>query len=303
MSQSVSINSNTLSSLDSSSFHPLSYQMNLIQPSEYHKTISLLRDFFLSKGFIEVPCQSRMSILAACEDPSTVQTYHFLDEIWPLPQTGQMWLEHELLKNPHCAGFFCVTTSYREEKNPIPGRHHTIFPMFEFETHGGIEALKKLEKELVVFLGLADKEEDVLEKPYLELANHYGVADLSFKEEGAMCKEFSYNLLLTDFPVYTSPFWNMALYDDQQTAKKVDVIINGQETIGSAERSSNRDEMKHMFYTISEGGYAKLLFDKFGKERVEKELNNFLSYDFFQRCGGGIGVTRLISALADKGII
>jgi len=55
--------------------------------------------------------------------------------------------------------------------------------------------------------------------------------------------------------------------------------------------------MKDMFYNISDGGYAKILFGKFGKERVEKELNQFLSYDFFPRFGGGIGMTRMIDAL------
>jgi len=43
--------------------------------------------------------------------------------------------------------------------------------------------------------------------------------------------------------------------------------------------------------------YANLLFKLFGKERVEKELDEFLSYDFFPRFGGGIGITRMISAL------
>ncbi len=52
-----------------------------------------------------------------------------------------------------------------------------------------------------------------------------------------------------------------------------------------------------MFYNISEGGYAKILFSKFGKERVEKELDAFLSFDFFPRVGGGIGVTRIINAM------
>lgn len=276
------------------------YQHELINSHHYHNTISRLRDFFLSKHFIEVPTQSRMSILAACEDPSTVQTYQFLNQIWPLPQTGQMWLEHELLKNPAAAGFFCISTSYREEKNPIPGRHQVIFPMFEFETHGGINELKQLERELLVALSLAENETQIAEQRYAEVAAHYQVHELSHKQENAMLNDFGFNVLLTDFPLYTSPFWNMALYDDKQIAKKVDVIINGQETIGSAERSTNKEEMKHMFYTISNGGYAQLLFDKFGRERVEKELNTFLSYDFFQRCGGGIGITRLISALLKK---
>jgi hypothetical protein len=55
--------------------------------------------------------------------------------------------------------------------------------------------------------------------------------------------------------------------------------------------------MRDMFYNISEGGYAKILFDKFGKERVVRELDEFLSYDFFPRFGGGIGMTRMINAL------
>ena len=54
--------------------------------------------------------------------------------------------------------------------------------------------------------------------------------------------------------------------------------------------------MKEDFYTISNGEYAELLFNKFGKDRVEKELNEYLSNDFFERFGGGIGMTRLASA-------
>ena len=75
-------------------------------------------------------------------------------------------------------------------------------------------------------------------------------------------------------------------------ANKIDVILSGQETIGSAERSCSADEMRHDFYSVSNGLYAKLLFNKFGKDRVVSELEEFLSYDFFPRSGGGIGVTR-----------
>jgi hypothetical protein len=55
--------------------------------------------------------------------------------------------------------------------------------------------------------------------------------------------------------------------------------------------------MRTTFHTISDGGYAQLLYRKFGKERVEAELDEFLDFDFFPRSGGGIGITRLISAL------
>ena len=71
------------------------------------------------------------------------------------------------------------------------------------------------------------------------------------------------------------------------------------ETIGSAERSTNVEEMRDTFHTISDGGYAQLLYRKFGKERVEKELDEFLEFDFFPRSGGGIGVTRIMQAIPD----
>ena len=75
-------------------------------------------------------------------------------EVWPLPQTGQMWLEYELLSNPEAPGFFCVSTSYRQEPNPVEGRHEVIFPMFEFEMHGGVDDLKEMELELCEHLGI-----------------------------------------------------------------------------------------------------------------------------------------------------
>ena len=111
--------------------------------------------------------------------------------------------------------------------------------------------------------------------------------------------------MIKNFPNYTSPFWNMKQNGDG-TAAKIDVIISGQETIGSAERSSDPEEMRHMFHTISDGMYAELLHGQFGKERVDKELNEFLSYDFVPRVGGGIGITRLLRAVEDykvRGIV
>jgi hypothetical protein len=80
-------------------------------------------------------------------------------------------------------------------------------------------------------------------------------------------------------------------------SNKIDVILHGVETIGSAERSTDKDEMREMFYTISDGQYKDILYTQFSKERVDKELDEFLSMDFFERYGGGIGVTRMIRAM------
>ena len=128
----------------------------LIDPAKFTTSVGLLRSFFMNKGFEEVHTQNRLSILAACEDPFNVATYHYENQVWPLPQTGQMWLEHELLTKPSSKGFFCVSTSYRQEPNAIPGRHDTIFPMFEFEMPGDINDLEAMEHELCVYMGLGD---------------------------------------------------------------------------------------------------------------------------------------------------
>ena len=134
------------------------YNSGLIIDSEkFNKVINKLRSFFLSKNFIEVHTQNRLSILAACEDPFNVQTFQYTNKVWPLVQTGQMWLEYEILSKPDVAGYFCLTTSYRMEPNPVPGRHDVIFPMFEFEFKGDINELIELQKELLIHLGY-DKE-------------------------------------------------------------------------------------------------------------------------------------------------
>ena len=65
----------------------------------------------------------------------------------------------------------------------------------------------------------------------------------------------------------------------------------------TAERSTDPKQMREMFHTISDGGYANILFAQFGKERVEKEMEDFISKSFFQRCGGFIGMTRMIRAM------
>jgi len=271
----------------------------LINPQKFTNTVGLLRSFFLDKGFLEVHTQNRLSILAACEDPFNVATYNYAGQVWPLPQTGQMWLEHELLSSPSSKGFFCVSTSYRQEPNAIPGRHDIIFPMFEFEMPGSVDDLKAMEYELCEYLGFGN----ITEKTYAEWQQHFGLSadtEMEAEHELAMEKEFG-QTLITNFPELTSPFWNMARNDDGNTAKKMDVILGGMETIGSAERSCDVDMMRDTFHSITDGAYSKLLFELFGKDRVEEELEKFLEFDFFQRVGGGIGITRMIPALEKIG--
>lgn len=265
---------------------------------QYHHMVRKLRQFFQDKkGFIEVPAQSRVSILAACEQPATISQYTLGGQCYPLPQTGQMWLEYELLKHPQWPGVFCITTSYRDEPHPIEGRHKRIFPMFEFESHGSFEDMKKIEEELLIHLGF----EMPISIEYSFAAQKYDTQILEAVHESAMEKEYSSVISLEHFPEYTNPFWNMKR-NQSGTYNKIDVLLHGMETIGSAERETDVNFMRDRFFTIENGEYANLLFSKFGKDRVTAELDDFLNLPMVPRFGGGIGLTRMARAMELAGL-
>jgi len=130
------------------------------------------------------------------------------------------------------------------------------------------------------------------------------VEHLEAEHETRMSKEISNKLFLKFFPQRSHPFWNMKQNDkDKNLYNKVDVILHGQETIGSAERSCDPTEMYENFLSISDGQYANLLYKQFTEIRVMKELDDYLANDFFPRFGAGIGVNRMARAMKLEGII
>jgi aspartyl/asparaginyl-tRNA synthetase len=156
-----------------------------------------------------------------------------------------------------------------------------------------MKELLKLESELLAHLGF----DSPVEVTYDDVCKEYGgVKILEDEHESRMWKEKGSVVSLQNFPLRTNPFWNMQ-HNKDGIFNKVDVILYGQETVGSAERSCDVEEMRNMFYTIENGGYCAKLFELFGKERVEAELEKFLSYEFFPRFGGGIGLTRMARAM------
>ena len=273
----------------------------IIDSVKFNKVINKLREFFLAKNFIEVHTQNRLSILAACEDPFNVQTFQYTGKVWPLVQTGQMWLEYEILSKPDVAGYFCVTTSYRMEPNPVPGRHDIIFPMFEFEFKGDMNELVELQKELLVHLGY--NKDNFYENDYKAIAQEFGTTELDHDHEEKLYTDKSPVAFIKNFPEFTSPFWNMRRNPDDDTSYKVDVILSGMETFGSAEREVNKDVMRAKFESIMEGSYKNKLFELFGEERTRAELDEYLELEFIKRSGCGIGVTRLIKSMEKEGLL
>lgn len=271
-----------------SSFYPH------IDAKKFTKVVKLLRQFFDERGLLEVHTQNRLSILSACENPHSIAKFVYNHNDYPLPQTGQMWLEHELLTQPEEKGFYCLSTSYRNEESPIEGRHCMIFPMFEFEFHGTMTELAETEIELLKFLGF---NEPTL-KNYEDVCSDYGVSIIENDTEVKLYQDVSDAVLLMNFPERTNPFWNMKRHEGSpELSKKIDVILCGQETIGSAERSCDVEEMRTKFFSIEDGKYADKLFDLFSYNRVINELEEFLANKFFPRVGAGVGITRLIRAM------
>lgn len=271
-----------------SSFYPH------IDAKKFTTVVKKLRQFFDSKGLLEVHTQNRLSILAACENPHSIAKFTYNHNVYPLPQTGQMWLEHELLTQPEEKGFYCLSTSYRNEEDPIEGRHCMIFPMFEFELPGTMTDLAILETELLEYFGF----QAPAIRNYEDVCSEYGVSIIENDTETKLYHDVSDAVLLMNFPERTNPFWNMKRHENSPgLAKKIDVILCGQETIGSAERSCDPEQMRTNFFTIEGGKYAEKLFDLFSYNRVIDELEEFLQNKFFPRVGAGIGITRLIRAM------
>jgi len=116
-----------------------------------------------------------------------------------------------------------------------------------------MDKLVELEKELCEHLGFGTKEE-FMEEDYDVVAHKYNTDELEHEHETKMETDYSKIFFLKNFPNTTSPFWNMKQGADGKHANKVDVIKHGVETIGSAERSTDPNEMRVQFYKIIEGG-------------------------------------------------
>jgi len=286
-------------------------ELNKINYEEFSILSRKLHDFFHSENFLEAFYQHHLDVLTACEDPENVGLFHYFDTLFPLRQTNQMGLEEILLNDPKRRNYYCFSTSYRFEKNPVVGRHNTIFPMVEFETNDGtLESLIVFATKLIKALGYKG---NFCEIDYEEACDMCKTMELNHDDEDYLCKTLAPVVFLKNFPERTHPFFNMERDPENPGyARKLDVLMlgrnsigetKGMETIGSAVRSCDVAEMKRSFLAISNGEYAALLYKKFGKERVDNELNRFLSLPMFPRAGGGIGFSRLLNFVRYHGLL
>jgi aspartyl/asparaginyl-tRNA synthetase len=274
----------------------------IINTRHFSTVNNMLRYFFLKKGFLEVHTQNRLSIIAACDDITNIRTFEYNEKMYPLPQTSQMWLEYELLTNPIVNGYFSVCTSYGYKSNPISGRDALICPIFDFVMRGDMDALEELETDLLNYLGYNTCCVFAKEN-YIDLSNKYDTEYISHDEERKIYNDHGPVLFLKNFPEHTNPFWNICRNYNTKTVNKIEVILSGINTICSSEKSCNPNDMLKRFNTLSNGQYAQILYDKFGKARVDDEFNAFVKHRFIVRSGGGIDITRLIRSMIMEGLL
>jgi aspartyl/asparaginyl-tRNA synthetase len=280
-----------------------------INSKHYAYIIGKMRSYCDKQGLTECYLNDIPSVLSACENIDTLATYYWDGIKYVCPQTSQLLLEIMALNDgkEKFKGYYNICNSFRAEKDISNIRYRTQFPLFEIEGPWNQSEMIQFQKGLIRELGILPWHgDDFPEINYADACEKYGVKEIGHDEEKRLCQDFNSPVVfLKDFYCSES-YWNMRKEGD--FCKKVDVIIGHPdvqpfETFGSAERSCNKDEMRQMFYTTSDGKYSKYLFDEFGKERVEKELNDYLNYDFFTRAGMGIGISRLVFACQSLGLL
>ncbi|HMT01965.1 MAG TPA: hypothetical protein PKD00_01430 [Burkholderiales bacterium] len=254
-------------------------------------------------GGQEIFVQHLPSILAACENPNSILpfTYRSIKSTYAMPQTNQMWLEFYLLENRVKDSCYTVTYSFRDEID-IDQRLDTrtvnkSFVMFEFEQKGNFSTLLDTIKRLVTSIGF----KTIYEVSYEDVCLEFNVSIIDDKVESLLNKHYGADVvLLKYFPERTNPFWNMDYDDNKKAYKKVDVIINGEECGGGAERSCDRILQEVKFYSIEDGKYCQKLYEEFGMEKTIAELDKYLNLPFIPRVGMGWGISRLVKAVKNR---
>ena len=289
----------------------------------YHDVAQTLRSTLIRHGYQETQTGVELAATAACEDPHTVTKFKVGATDYAVHQSGQMTAEREILSHQRTHGYlepdgdahgvFTFSVSVRDEPSLFDGdgkkkgfkRRVPAFPMCEAEAFGTMDDLLVTQWEVLAALGL----QKPLIVDYRDACEFFGVDLLDNEHEAALAR-FSPVVQLVNFKLGSNPYWNMKLHTDTKGrhARKVDLLIDGIECAGGAERSTNVEEMKYMFYSIEDGEYAAAMQRNFGKERVKRELDDYFAlFDDTntvdqRRWGFGIGGSRMIAAVCARDV-
>lgn len=258
------------------------------------------------RGWLFTMPGNRGRRLYACEDPSTMGHFQIGGSRLPLPQSLQMGLEEDLLLNPGLPGIWTYGISHRNEATAgTDSRRNLMFPMIEFECHGGLDELLRVYDKLFAALGFSPTgpNGEFPRVSYSDACDVFDVTEIDAAEEMKLAELLGPVVFLVHFPESTNPFWNMRRDPKTGLAAKCDVIVAGREAAGSAERETDIYVMRDRFYSIEDGEYARTLENTLGDDVVTQELDEYLRLKFFKRSGAGLGITRILQGAYEAGVL
>lgn len=235
---------------------------------KYSILINLIRNFLNKLNFIELFTQNKLSILTICNDPKSMCTFNYGGYVWPLPQSGIIWLEHELINlnemnNP--GGIYTMCTCYKNDPNYTRKMSENIFeadivtPIFEFAAFGQYSDMQTMVINLLQELGFRTKFNII---NYNQIAKKRGSRELDITD-------IVTDKIVTFLEYIPNPKWGMK-YTTQ-------VIILQTDVLTFSEHITDSNDLLETFYTYDNGSLAEYLYSQFSKERVDDELYKFIN--------------------------
>jgi len=244
-----------------------------ISNKQYHYVINSIRLYFIEQGLIECCSQDKFPILSSCDESFNT--------------THQFYLEYELLNNDSVTGYFCVNNLNNEHTNSIP----TV----EFVINGDITVLEIFVRDLLVYLCYHNiSKYNIKDYVYITDKLNTQVNYLSNTVKQKIYTKFGAVFLLKNYPFNTSVHWTIKDNITNKTYNKLVAILSGYESIISYEISSNKNDMRNHFDSMSYNTCS---------EEINRELEQYLSQSFTTRSYGKIFALEIIASMIKERLI
>ena len=244
---------------------------------EYNKFLIKVRQFFESRGFIEV-AETIHTLTTACEtDPKDVLLCKKNGILTCLPQSNLKWIQYLLHEfNGGKGGLFMTGVSYNR------GTMETskIYPILDFAAYGTIDDLLEILTDFCRYMEFG--------KP---LYIHPGGVNILKDSECEKYKSKECVITTGLDRIFNKYFWQYKLVDTQY--KVASLILHGKRVILGGERSIDVKKMLFDVYTIDNGDYIKTLYNLYNMKRVDDELLRYPSIKWTTRYGATINLEAL----------
>lgn len=257
--------------------------------------------------------EAEMVYYTLCEHQSVS---HTKSESQNFAEVTSKRLDYELLKNPNCRGLYNLNSN----------------PSLEFVGRGSLANMRELLSELMQMLGFQAPKTLL----YEDMCARYQCTLLGPVHELLMQQEFGNVLSLEIFPERTWPFWNTRCQENeikyhvgsmeqqreaikyqnlQEQVEKIkqdgnafvclqdksynqmEILLYGKRAVVSSERCTDPKSLEERFYRYADRIYSLSLFNQYGKDKINQELENFLALPMEPYFGGTIHLNVLMRAM------